>query len=104
MTVAAAEIRAPRAEIALSCTLRRSIGSPIPAQTLTVGPRGMQIRSPRPLSEDETVVFDLPNLDIRVAGCARVLREERPHVYALRFENLPEPMLRRLHALAINAR
>ena len=103
MTVAA-EIRAPRAEIALACTLRRTIGSPIPAETLNVGPRGMRIRSPRPLMEDETVGFDLPNLDIRVAGRARVLCEERPHVYALRFENLPEPMTRRLHALAINAR
>ena len=102
--VAAAEIRAPRAEIALACTLRRHIGSPIPAQTLNVGPRGMQIRSPRPLTADETVGFDLPNLDMRLCGRARVLREERPHVYALRFENLPEPMLRRLHALAINAR
>ncbi len=104
MVMTVAEIRSPRAEIALACTLRRQIGSPIPAQTLNVGPRGMQIRSPRPLTEDETVGFDLPNLDMRVNGRARVLREERPHVYALRFENLPEPMLRRLHALAINSR
>jgi hypothetical protein len=104
MTAAVAEIRAPRAQIALSCTLRRGIGSPIPAQTVDVGPRGMQVRSPRPLSEDETIVFDLPHLDMRVAGHARVLREVLPHVYALRFENLPEPMIRRLHALAINAR
>lgn len=104
MTVAAAEIRAPRADVELLCTLRRHIGSPIGAMTLNVGPRGMQIRSPRPLTADETVGFDLPNLDMRVNGRARVLREERPHVYALRFENLPEPMMRRLHALAINAR
>ncbi|MEA2191907.1 MAG: hypothetical protein QOI73_2028 [Solirubrobacteraceae bacterium] len=102
--VVAAEIRAPRAEIVLACTLRRHHGSPIGAQTLNVGPRGMQILSPRPLTEDETVGFDLPNFDMRLCGRARVLREERPHVYALRFENLPEPMLRRLHALAINAR
>jgi len=103
-TGAAAETRAPRADVELMCTLRRHIGSPIGATTLTVGPRGMQIRSPRPLTADETVGFDLPNLDMRVNGRARVLREERPHVYALRFENLPEPMMRRLHALAINAR
>ncbi|MDX6677803.1 MAG: hypothetical protein QOE31_1855 [Solirubrobacteraceae bacterium] len=102
--VAEAEIRAPRAEVALSCTLRRQVGSPIPAQTLNVGPRGMRIRSPRPLTQDETVGFDLPNLDIRVNGRARVVRQDLPHVYSLRFENLPEPMLRRLHALAINAR
>lgn len=104
MNAAETATRAPRAEIALSCTLRRHIGSPIPAQTLNVGPRGMRIRSPRPLTEDETVGFDLPNLDIRVNGRARVLREELPQVYALRFEGLPEPMTRRLHALAINAR
>jgi hypothetical protein len=103
MTVAA-EIRAPRAEVALTCTLCRQVGSPIPAQTLHVGPRGMRVRSPRPLTQDETVAFDLPNLDMRVNGRARVVRQELPHVYALRFENLPEPMLRRLHALAINAR
>lgn len=104
MTVAEPEIRAPRAEVSLSCTLRRQVGSPIPAQTLNVGPRGMRVRSPRPLREDETIGFDLPNLDIRVNGRARVVCQELPHVYSLRFENLPEPMLRRLHALAINAR
>jgi hypothetical protein len=41
---------------------------------------------------------------MRVNGQARVLRAERANVYALRFEGLPEPMARRLHALAINAR
>ncbi len=104
MTVAAVEIRAPRAQIALECTLHRHIGSPIPAQTLDVGPRGMRVRSPRPLMTDETIAFDLPGLDMRLNGRARVIVEERPHVYALRFEGLPEPMVRRLHALAINAR
>ena len=104
MPVATVEFRAPRAQIALSCTLHRHIGSPIPAQTLDVGPRGMRVRSPRPLGTDETIGFDLPDLDMRLNGRARVLGEERPHVYALRFENLPEPMVRRLHALAINAR
>ena len=104
MTVAAVQIRAPRAEIVLDCTLRRHIGSPIPAKTLDVGPRGMRIRSPRPLRDDETVGFDLPNFDMRINGQARVIRQERPHVYSLRFEGLPEPMTRRLHALAINSR
>jgi hypothetical protein len=99
-----AGLRAPRAQIALPCTLRRRTGSPIPAQTLRLGPRGMQVTSPRPLALDETVEFDLPNLDMRVSGRARVLRQERGNVYALRFEGLPEPMLRRLHALAINSR
>jgi hypothetical protein len=96
--------RAPRAEIALDCTLRRRTGSPIPARTIELGPEGMRVTSPRPLTEDETVDFDLPNLGIRVAGHARVLRQQRSHVYVLRFERLPEPMSRRLHALAVNAR
>ena len=104
MTAAVAEIRAPRAEIELSCTLRRSIGSPIAVQTMDVGPRGMRVRSPRPLMADETVTFDLPNLDMRLAGRARVITLDRPQVYSLRFENLPGPMIQRLHALAINAR
>ena len=104
MAIAEPETRAPRAEITMGCTLRRQIGSPIIAQTLNVGPRGMRVRSPRPLREDETIGFELPNLDIRVSGRARVVCQELPHVYSLRFENLPEPMLRRLHALAINSR
>ena len=98
------ELRAPQAHVALACILRRRSGAPIPVQTLDLGPRGMRITSPRPLALDETVGFDLPNLDMRVSGVARVLRQERMHVYALRFEGLPEPMTRRLHALAINAR
>jgi hypothetical protein len=96
--------RAPKAGVTMSCTLRRDIGSPIRAETLEVGPRGMQVRSQRPMSLDETVGFELPDLGIRVCGRARVLRVERANVYALRFEGLPEPMVRRLHALAITRR
>jgi hypothetical protein len=88
----------------MSCTLRRRTGSPIAAQTLEVGPDGMRVSSSRPLAVDETVDFDLPNLDMRVSGHARVVGQQRLNVYALRFERLPEPMARRLHALAVNAR
>ena len=96
--------RSPRAQISLSCTLRRRTGSPIPAQTLAVGPDGVRLSSQRPLAVDETVGFDLPDLDMRIHANARVLRQERLNVYVLRFEGLPEPMARRLHALAINSR
>ncbi len=96
--------RAPRAQITMECTLRRRTGSPIAAQTVDLGPDGMRVTSRRPLAADETVDFDLPNLEMRVAGHARVLRQQRSHVYVLRFESLPEPMSRVLHALAINAR
>jgi hypothetical protein len=94
--------RALRAPIDMSCTLRRRTGAPIAARTLDLGPDGMRVTSLRPLADDETIDFDLPNLGIRVAGHARVLRQQRPHVYALRFEHLPEPMSRCLHALAVN--
>jgi len=99
-----ADTRSPRAEIRMACTLRRNIGSPISAHTVDLGPRGMRVRTPRPLCPDETVVFDIADLDMRVNGEARVLRAERANVYALRFERLPEPMARRLHALAISKR
>ncbi len=99
-----APLRSPRAQIALDCTLRRRTGSPIPALTLDVGPDGMRVTSPRPLTEDERIDFDLPNLEMRIAGHARVLRQQRLHVYVLRFERLPEPMSRCLHALAVNGR
>jgi len=102
--VLAVESRAPKARIALGCTLRRSFGSPIPADTLEIGPRGMQVRSARPMGLDETVAFEIPDLGIRVGGTARVLRIDRANVYALRFEGLPEPMVRRLHALATSER
>jgi hypothetical protein len=96
--------RAPKTRVAMGCTLRRSFGSPICAETLEVGPRGMQLRSARPMGLDETVDFELPDLGMRVCGRARVLRIERANVYALRFEGLPEPMVRRLHALAVSER
>lgn len=96
--------RAPKARVAIDCTLRRTIGSPIRCETLEIGPRGMLVRSQRPMTLDEIVAFELPDLGIRVGGRARVLRIERVNVYALRFEGLPEPMLRRLHALAITQR
>jgi hypothetical protein len=95
--------RAPRAEITLSCTLRRRVGPPVRAETIDVGPDGMRVMASRPLADDETVEFDIPNLDRRIAGVARVLRQQRAHVYALRFERLPVPMYRCLYALASRA-
>src|SRR5262245_45142135 len=96
--------RSPRAQIALPCTLRRRIGSPIAAETVEGGPERMSIASPRPLAADETVTFAPPDLDMRVTGSARVTSQQRHNVYMLRFEHLPEPMVKRLHALAINSR
>jgi hypothetical protein len=95
--------RALGALIAVPCTLRRRIGAPIAAQTVEVGPAGMRVTSPRPLASDEEIEFDLPDHAMRISGRARVVRQQRMNVYVLRFENLPAPMERRLHALSINA-
>jgi len=92
------------AKISLPCTLRRRIGAPISAQTLEVGPGGMSVFSPRPLAPDEAVEFDLPDVEMRISGHARVVRQQRLNVYSLRFEHLPAPMQRRLHAIAVNNR
>lgn len=75
-------------QIALPCTLRRLKGSPIAAQTVDLGAGGMLVRSGRPLAIDEEVDFDLAALEIAVSGHARVLRQQRHDVYALRFEKL----------------
>jgi hypothetical protein len=94
---------APRADIALPCTLRRPIGRPIVARTVNVGAGGMLVSTARPLTVDESLTFDLANLDMPVNGHARVLRQQRHDMYALRFERLPEPLTHRLQELATHA-
>ncbi|MEA2129599.1 MAG: hypothetical protein QOJ85_2490 [Solirubrobacteraceae bacterium] len=94
--------RAPRADITLPCTLRRPIGRPIVAQTVNVGAGGMLVSSARPLTVDEPLTFDLANLDRPVGGHARVLRQQRHDIYALRFEGLPEPVTNCLRDLAVH--
>jgi PilZ domain len=91
--------RAPRAEITLPCTLRR----PIVAQTVNVGVGGMLVSTARPLTVDEPLSFDLANLDVPVHGHARVLRQQRHDIYALRFEGLSPPLTDRLRELAGHA-
>jgi hypothetical protein len=93
--------RAPRVNVAVRCALRRSSGgSSIQAETLNLGPGGALLRTLRPLTIDESLEF---SFDMRIAGPARVLRQEGHDVYALRFENPPEPMVRRLHELTTAA-
>src|SRR3954447_2239577 len=92
--------RAPRAPIALPCTLSRRSGSVINAETVDLGPGGMRVTSPRPLALDEVLRFDLPLEDVRVDGRARVLRQEGFNGYALRFEGLVNLARARLLALA----
>jgi hypothetical protein len=91
---------APRARLALPCTLRRPTSSPIWAETIDVGEGGMSVRAARPLQPDELVEFDLAaRSDEHVTGRARVTRLNSPRVYGLRFEGLGQPMRERLQVL-----
>jgi hypothetical protein len=92
--------RAPRAAVAIACTLRRRTGSPVAGRTVDLGPAGMCVATARPLAADEAVEFELPQLPGDVHGHARVMREQRYGVYALRFEGLPERLRDQLAALA----
>ena len=83
--------------IELECTLTRGKGSPITATTVDLGPGGMCVRCERPLAEDELIAFDIPGRPFD--GRARVLREQRYRVYALRFEELADAARDELQAL-----
>jgi hypothetical protein len=84
----------PRVKMSVACVLRRPTGAAIKAETIDVGPGGMCITTSRPLASDELLSFDLPlDAEHRIDGRARVLREERYGVYAMRFEGLPGPVL-----------
>jgi hypothetical protein len=93
--------------VSLRCTLARGAGSPIRACAIELGPTGMRVATERPLAVDETVEFDLPCGDVCISGHARVIRQERPDVYAMRFEALRQPMARCLQdvvaALSVRA-
>jgi hypothetical protein len=93
-TAARDPLRPPAAAgpVSLRCTLTRAAGSPILARAIAVGPTGMRVATERPLALDETVSFDLPCGDLRIRGQARVVCQERPDVYAVRFGPLPPPM------------
>jgi hypothetical protein len=86
------------------CALRRPTGPAIRAETIDLGPGGMCVSTSRPLASDEVLMFDLPiDAEHHLDGRARVLRQERSGVYALRFEGLPGPMLAELQQLAAAA-
>jgi hypothetical protein len=86
--------------MAVECTLQRRMGSPIRAQTIDLGPGGMRVETPRPLTADEEVDFAIPTDGLRLSGRARVMRQHERYVYALRFERLPADARAALHALA----
>ncbi len=87
------------AALVLACTLTRDAGSPIACETIDVGTTGMRLSTHRPLAVDETVSFELPLGEARVRGHARVVGQERPDVYVLRFARLTPPMTQCLRDL-----
>ena len=83
--------REPRAEMALACTLRRRIGSPITCRTVDVGAGGMSVVSGRPLAPDELLAFELgEGGGAPLTGRATVLRQQAHQVYALQFTHVEE--------------
>ena len=92
--------RQPRAQISIDCVLTRSKGSPVNCHTIDVGPGGMCVETERPLGVDEVLHFDFPVEGVNVDGDARVLREQGPNVYALRFETVAAASALTLSSLA----
>lgn len=84
------ELRAtPRIAVALEVSLDRKVGSAVHARTCDLSRTGACITCARPLRVDEEIHFDLalPRGD-RLDGTARVLRQQRHDMYALRFEQM----------------
>jgi hypothetical protein len=76
--------------VCLPVTLARKKGNAIASRSVDVGLGGMCVSVERPLTVDEALSFELVLDDgSRIAGRARVLREQTHRVYALGFERLP---------------
>src|SRR4051794_19336651 len=81
--------RAPRSPVSCPVTLVRRRGRPIAGHTEDLGQEGARVVVDRPLAVDEELRFDLTGPGGRhVDGRARVVRQQRPDCYALRFEGL----------------
>jgi hypothetical protein len=95
--------QSPRVPIDCPLTLVRRHGAAVGGHTLDIGPGGARVVVDRPLSIDEELEFDLVLDDVHVDGRARVLRQQSPTRYALRFEGLGEEAWHRLAAAARTA-
>jgi PilZ domain len=80
--------RSPRVALDCPLSLSRRHGEPVTGHTQDVGPGGARIVVERPLGIDEEVAFALMLGDVEVGGRARVVRQQSPRCYALRFESL----------------
>jgi hypothetical protein len=85
----------PRAAVALDVTLAHKAGRAVSARTLDLSTGGARVQSDRPLRVDEEMRFavDLPAGGAHIEGIARVLRQDRHDVYALRFERVADDTL-----------
>jgi hypothetical protein len=57
----------------------------VEAETLDLGPTGMCVRAQRPLVVDEVLAFEL---ELGLAGLARVMRQDAGQRYAMRIEEI----------------
>jgi hypothetical protein len=89
-----------RAAVTLELRLARKAGRAVSARTLDLGAGGARVTSERPLRIDEELHFDfdLPAGRRHLDGTARVLRQDRHDVYALRFESIAPAQLEELRA------
>ena len=87
--------------VSLACRLSRGAGSPIDALAIELATNGVRVVAARPLALDETVGFELGEGEGRIEGTARVICQERPDAYALRFAALSEQMAQRLQEAVI---
>ena len=92
--------RSVRTAVEVDLLLARKAGRPVVTRTLDLGAGGARVTSDRPLRVDEQLHFDvdLPGAGRHLDGTARVLRQDRHNVYALRFEDVPADALAELRA------
>jgi hypothetical protein len=80
--------QAARVPLACEVTLMRRRGNPVTGRTEDLATGGARVIVDRPLAVDEELLFDLVTSAGHVDGRARVVRQQRPDCYALRFVEL----------------
>jgi len=96
----------PRVAVAVDVHLGRRVGNDVIVRTDELSEDGARVVSRRPLRIDEKLNFDLdlPGGGEHLSGVARVVRQHRRDVYALRFEQVSPASQRLLHAfMAVRA-
>jgi hypothetical protein len=88
-TVAREQRACPRVAVALEVRLGRKVGNDVIAHSHDLSASGARVVTDRPLRIDEELAFafDLPR-GAHLSGRARVLRQHRHDMYALRFERV----------------